>query len=254
MSHRTFKTRIQRAALAAALAVVALASAVGAAEYVEKSVADGATISGTVYFEGVVPAPRVLTVTKDSHLAGADTREVDVVVVDDGKLAEAVVYLETVSAGKPWPELPDGGLIDQEGARFLPSSRVVHQGVAVPLRNSDPELHNIHAYELIGRARRTIFNYSQIPGFPDLEVVVDLKREPYVKLECDAHNFMHEYLFVASNPYYGVSGDDGSFAIDDVPPGTYKLIAWHPNFGEHAQDVTVAAGSTVSQDFTFTSE
>ncbi len=251
MIHRMSRSRVGQLAAVVALAVVALLPGAVAAEYVEKNVTDGGTISGTVLLEGAVPAPRVLTVTKDRHLAGEDTREVDVVMAKDGKLAEAVVYLENVSSGKPWPELPDGGMIDQKGARFLPSSRVVHKDVEVTVRNSDPELHNIHAYELIGRARRTIFNYSQIPTVP-LQVVMDVKREPYVKIECDAHNYMHDYLFVASNPYYAVTGEDGSFAISDVPAGSYKLIAWHPNLGAQEADVTVAAGATASQDFTFT--
>lgn len=250
MIHRMSRTRVALVAVAA-LVVAMLLPAAAAAEYVEKPVTNGATISGTVSLTGAVPAPRVMSVTKDRHLAGEDTREVDVVKAKDGKLAEAVVYLQDVGAGKPWPELAEGGLIDQKGARFLPSSRVVHKDVEITVRNSDPELHNIHAYELIGRARRTIFNYSQIPGV-DLQVMMDVKREPYVKIECDAHNYMHDYLFVASNPYYAVTGEDGAFVISDVPAGSYKLIAWHPNLGVQEADVTVAAGATANKEFTFT--
>lgn len=218
--------------------------------YTVKPVSNGGTISGTVRFEGTPPKPRVITVTKDKAVARDASRQVDVVVVNDGKLAEAIVYLKKVLAGKEWPELPDGGMVDQKGARFIPHSRVIHKGMKVPVKNSDPVMHNIHAYELIGRARRTIFNKGQIKN-TTLNLGFDVKRVPYVKIECDAHNFMHEYLFVASSPYYSVSGKEGLFEITDVPPGNYTLVVWHPVLGIQETKIQVAAGKTVTHDFTF---
>ena len=221
-----------------------------AQEYTVQAVADGGTISGKVLFDGTPPKPKVMTVTKDKEVAGAATRQVDVVVVNEGKLADAVVYLEKVAAGKDWPELTDGGLIDQKGARFIPHSRVIRAGMKVPVKNSDPVMHNIHAYELIGRGRRTMFNKGQPRGLT-FKLPFDVKRSHFVKLECDAHNFMHEYLFVASDPYYSVSAKDGSYTISDIPPGSYTLMIWHPNLGTQKAAVTVKAGETATHDFTF---
>jgi len=45
--------------------------------------------------------------------------------------------------------------------------------------------------------------------------------------------------------------DDGSFTIDNIPPGKYNIIAWHGLLGEKKGKVTVAADSTVNIDFTF---
>ncbi|MFQ5707115.1 MAG: carboxypeptidase regulatory-like domain-containing protein [bacterium] len=232
---------------------VALPLSARAQTYKVKPVTNGGSISGTVFFEGTPPKPRVLTVTKDKKIAHDAKRQVDVVKVNDGKLAEAVVYLKKVAAGKDWPELPDGGLIDQKGAKFIVHSRVIRKGTKVPVRNSDPVMHNIHAYELIGRGRRTIFNKGQLKN-TTLNLLFDVKRTPYVKIECDAHNFMHDYLFVASNPYYSVTAKDGAFNIADIPAGTYTLVVWHPNLGTQEASVKVDAGQQVTHDFTFKSD
>ncbi|HEA69243.1 MAG TPA: hypothetical protein ENI07_20905 [Desulfobacterales bacterium] len=221
-----------------------------AAEFKVKPVKNGGSISGTVSFKGQVPKPKILTIVKDQEVANAESREVDVVVVNDGHLAEAVVYLAKVKAGKEWPLVPENGMINQEGARFLPTSRVVHKGVRVEIKNSDPIMHNIHTYELIGRARRTLFNRGQIPNSA-IKTAFKVKKAPFVKLECDKHDFMHEYLFVASNPYYSVTGKDGAFSITDIPPGTYTLSVWHPVIGKKKTKITVTAGQRVTNDFTF---
>jgi len=227
-----------------------LSVTVQAQEYQVYEVDNGGTLSGTVILNGKPPAPRVITVTKDKEIAGEPTREVNVVKVKDGKLAEAVVYLEEVEAGKAWPTLPGGGAINQKGARFLPSSKVIHKGMEVPIKNSDSVMHNIHSYELIGRGRRTLFNVGQIANLT-IRKSFAVKRSPFVKIECDAHNFMHEYLFVASNPYYSVTGENGTFEIADIPEGTYILKVWHPNLGTQEAEVTVGAGQTATRDFTF---
>ncbi|NWF73350.1 MAG: carboxypeptidase regulatory-like domain-containing protein, partial [Nitrospirae bacterium] len=53
------------------------------------------------------------------------------------------------------------------------------------------------------------------------------------------------------NPYYAITGLEGTFAIPDLPAGTYRIKAWHPILGEQVQELTVAAHGTASVGFTF---
>jgi hypothetical protein len=48
-----------------------------------------------------------------------------------------------------------------------------------------------------------------------------------------------------------VTGDDGTFTLKGVPPGTYKIEAWHEKFGTQEMDVTVAPKDSKTADFTF---
>jgi hypothetical protein len=75
-----------------------------------------------------------------------------------------------------------------------------------------------------------------------------------MKLECDQHNHMQNWFLRVDNPYYAFSAADGSFKIDQVPPGSYELRAWHPKFRKQLkQKVKVAAGGTAKAKFQFKS-
>jgi hypothetical protein len=67
-----------------------------------------------------------------------------------------------------------------------------------------------------------------------------------VRVECDAHGWMLGWVYVAENPYFAVTGEDGSFTIGDVPPGDYTLIATHEFTGPLEIPVTVKAGEAAT--------
>ena len=57
---------------------------------------------------------------------------------------------------------------------------------------------------------------------------------------------MRAAIFVVSNPYYAITGDDGSYEIADIPPGTYTVNTWHELGGAVSERVTVPLGSVVA--------
>ncbi len=232
-------------------AAIGLPLTANAATYSVVDVANGGSINGKVKFTGTDPAPKIFTITKDNDTCGTGERKIDFVRVTNGTLNDTVVYLKKVKSGKPFSTEFDNTEIDQNKCDFIPFLSIMKNKDKLLVRNSDPVLHNIHTYELIGKAKKTTFNISQPPELTTINKTVKLKRGTSMKLECDAHDFMHGYVFVAKNPYFSVVKDDGSFTIDNIPPGKYNIIAWHGLLGEKKGKVTVAADSTVNIDFTF---
>ena len=81
--------------------------------------------------------------------------------------------------------------------------------------------------------------------------LLKLKRGTAMKVECDAHDFMHGFVFVAKNPYYAVVGEDGSYTIDNVPPGKYTIKAFHGTLKDQKSKVQVKAGKSMEVNFEF---
>ncbi|MDH5348477.1 MAG: carboxypeptidase regulatory-like domain-containing protein, partial [Nitrospira sp.] len=42
------------------------------------------------------------------------------------------------------------------------------------------------------------------------------------------HAYMESWGVAVSNPYFAKTDEQGRFTLTDVPPGTYKLVVWHP--------------------------
>ncbi len=210
---------------------------------------NGGTITGKVKFTGKDPEPVVYKVTKDTGTCGTDNRVIDYVDVKDGALRNVVVFLVKVKQGKKFDKIE--AKIDQKGCAFLPYMSVMTNNTLFEATNSDPVLHNIHTYEKMGRAKKTVMNVSQPKQGATTRKKIKLKRGDGLILECDAHDFMHGFVFVAKNPYYAVVAEDGSYTIKDVPPGKYKIKSWHGTLGEKKGKVDVKSGATSKVDFTY---
>jgi hypothetical protein len=116
----------------------------------------------------------------------------------------------------------------------------------VELTNGDATLHNVHALPVANAES----NDPQPQGAPPFDKRFD-KPEVMVPLRCDIHPWMAAYLGVVPHPYYAVSGEDGTFAIENLPPGRYTLEAWHEKLGTQTREVTVAPRQTAMADFDF---
>ena len=217
---------------ACAVAMLSLTATANAASYKEIAVSGGGSIVGMVAAGANAAQTKTFTISKDPEICGEGTREVPFVRVNGDALLDAVVFLYKVKQGKAFPEDLHSLTLTQEKCEFSPFLSVMANGGELTAVNHDHTLHKIHTYELIGKARRTVFNVSQPTAGDTFTKTIKLRRGNGIKIECDAHDFMHGFVFVARNPYFAVVDDNGGFEIGDIPPGTYKIRVWHGQLGE----------------------
>ena len=61
---------------------------------------------------------------------------------------------------------------------------------------------------------------------------------------------MNAFILVFSHPFFAVTDAEGRYRIDNVPPGTYTLVAWNEGVTSESRPVTVPDGGAAEADFT----
>jgi plastocyanin len=215
-----------------------LAGVAPAHAYEETTVSDGGTIAGKVAYQGTVPTRKIIT-TKDQNVCGGIRDEPEIIVNAEKGVKDAVVYLTKIDKGKAWPQAEAAPKLNNVKCVFEPHVQVIPAGKLI-VTNQDPILHNTHGFY----GKRTAFNMA-LPN-QGQEIETELDRSGTVRIECDAHGWMLGWVYVVDNPYYAVTGEDGSFSIGDVPPGDYTLIATHEFTGPMEIPVTVKSGESAA--------
>jgi hypothetical protein len=234
------------AATLAGIAVLVGAAVPGSATGLPVPQATG-SIAGKVVFQGTPPERRKLNMSADPVCSAKNPDAVlapDGAVNSDGTLPNTFVYLKDVSGTFKAPAEP--AVLDQSGCMYIP--HVLGVMVDQPLRiiSSHPTTHNIHFVS----TQNPDWNHSQPPGAAPL-VGKFAHPEIAIKVHCNEHPWMNAYVAVMSNPFYSVTGDQGTFTIPNVPPGEYTLGGWTATFGTQDQKVTVRAGQATQVTFTF---
>lgn len=154
-----------------------------------------------------------------------------VVYVHNAPAEGAVVYLLADEAPPPVPASPV--VMDQRRLRFVPAALPVLPGRTVAFRNSDPLLHNIFSPDTLGDA-------FDLGTYPEGESRSHTFRRPGAHLIlCHIHPEMEGYVFVLSTSHHSVTDADGRFTLEDVPPGTHLLHAWHRRAEANRRTITV---------------
>jgi len=207
--------------------------------YTVTTVTDGGTISGVVSYRGAVPPARKIAIVKDQTTCGKHASEVPVVRVDEqGRVADAVVFLSDISRGKA-PESPaKAARIDQHTCEFKPHVQAVVARAPIEIVNDDPVAHNIKADQGVA----TLFNVLQ-PS-KGMKATRTFDRPGLVELHCNVHDWMRGFVWVLPHAYFFVTGEDGAFSLTDVPPGKYVLTVWQEHLGEQSFPVEVTSGKT----------
>ncbi len=200
--------------------------------------AHAAHVTGKVLFEGQPPAPEQIKADADPHCKMMHPQGLtnDAVVVNaNGTLKNVFVYVKDGLAGKTFEAPKEPVVFDQKGCQYSPKVFGIQVNQPLEIHNSDDTLHNVHALAKNSKE----FNLGMpIKGMKLKKTFA--KPEVMVKIKCEVHPWMGAYAGVVDNPYYGVTGDDGSFTLKDLPAGEYTLEAWHEKYGPMTQKVTVA--------------
>lgn len=242
-----------------AAVLVGSASGVGPASgYQEIQVTNGGTVTGTVRFSGTVPPAKAFEFWRApnrdfcaAHSDGSGYRLLrEVWVEPGGALKNVVVIIEDVTKGKAF-ELKQT-VLEANVCLFFPFVSVVRDRHPLTVFNLDPVSHDLQVYE---RDREHVFIMFHRPsltrtGTTDKLIFTGGRRE--MTMQCGMHPYMQAHGIAVQNPYYAVTGLDGTYEIPDLPPGTYRIRAWHPALPFHEQKITVLPNGKTTVDFTFT--
>jgi Carboxypeptidase regulatory-like domain len=256
-------------------AVALLISTAPAWGYEEIPVTDGGTIVGKVHLTGGKPTAKgfnLITFPDPVYCGRISTGTgwwllEEFNVSGDGGLKDVVVWLEDVHKGKPFAFIPP--TIEARDCQFSPFVNAVRDNGEVIVVNMDPVMHDIQAYETSQLGPRVLFNsplpmnphhkrevtaqsHEHLAGEPMKQKIDMTKDRRIFVMQCGFHAYMVSWGMAMEHPYYAVSGPDGSFSIPDVPPGQYRVMAWHPETGPAVQQsVTVPSKGTATVAFEF---
>lgn len=160
------------------------------------------------------------------------------------RFGNAVVWIADAKSGKPMP-IDKRAEISSDNCILDPRVQAVVVGTAVNVINDDKVLHKL-IFTKFGTHDTLVvapfFNSGQIVATERLA-----KTPGMVEVKCTDHPWEHGFLAVFDHPYFAVTDDNGSFKIDSLAPGSYKLMVWREGMAKPSeQQVQVAAGGTAT--------
>ncbi len=194
-----------------------------------------AGLRGVVKLAGAPPPDSIVLNHWDLNACGEYTRVAPVRGIGDN-VGDVVVWLADARRGVALP-VERRYAVTHRHCEIAPMVSVAVVGGTLNLRNEDNAAHRTRfvRHEL-GTTIRTV---SQVYGGSVVPVRDLLQRPGRYEIRCDQHPGTAGWLHVFDHPYHAVTRLDGVFSFPDVPPGTYRLMAWHPRLGTTEQSVTL---------------
>ncbi len=207
-----------------------------------------ASVSGKITLSGKGPIMQNIDFAADATCKSQhSTPFKDQTVEADakGNLADVFVYVKEGADNYPAPSSPV--VLTQKGCNYTPHVFGIQTKQTLQVVNDDPTLHNVHCMAAVNDQ----FNLAQPSQGTKSEKSFD-KVEVPVHFKCDVHGWMHCMACVVNNPFFAISGTDGTFKISNLPAGSYTLVAVQEKYGEsEPQKVEIKDGESKSLNFTF---
>jgi plastocyanin len=217
--------------------------------YFKVDPATAGSVSGKILFTGKAEPPKKVDMEEDpqcNKLHRTPILDPTIAVNKNRTLANVFVYIKGGLEGKKFAPPTFAAVMDQKGCWFEPRVLGIQTGQEFEVTNSDPVTHNIHPRAHVNRE----WNQSQAEGTAPLERKF-MEQEIMIRVKCNIHHWMHAFIGVVDNPYFAVTGSDGTFELKNVPPGEYTIEAWQEELGVVVQRVTVAPSAKTEVAFTF---
>ncbi|MEE2823053.1 MAG: carboxypeptidase regulatory-like domain-containing protein [Acidobacteriota bacterium] len=206
------------------------------------------SVTGRVSFEGEAPKMARIRMgaepsCEEKH--GGPIYSQDVVVNDNGTLKNVFIWIKEGMDQYSFETPSDPAVLDQDGCLYTPHVLGVQMGQGIQMLNSDQATHNIHPVPANNRE----WNISQAAGqemtrsFPRQEITIPVK--------CNIHPWMKSYIAVVPHPYFSVTSDDGTFEINNMPPGDYTIEVWHETYGTQEQQIKIDPNSSQNIEFSY---
>lgn len=204
------------------------------------SPASSGALEGQVLFAGskIPQATHVENTTDPQDCGKLQSLENVIISRKNRGIKNVIVRLQDVHLPRGYRVEPSQLVLDNQECRFRPHVAVLTTGSSIEAVNSDPFFHSVHLY-----------------GFRNVNLALAPKKSKRIRtvrrpgtliVKCDIHGWMQAFIRVDDHPFHSVSGADGSFRIEGIPPGSYTLEAWHEYFGRKGIGVRVE-GSSVSR-------
>lgn len=212
----------------------------------------GATVTGTITYDGKIPNLKPLAMDADPACASKHSAPVanEALKLGSGNtMGNIIVSVKSgLPAGKTYPAPTEAFVMDQSGCQYKPHVFALQVGQPLKILNSDGVLHNVHALPKVNGQ----FNMAMPATRKEAEHKFEKVEPAAFSVKCDVHPWMTAHVSVFDHPYFNVTKDDGKFTIKDLPAGSYEIEAWHEKLGSKVEKITVADGESKTVDFKFT--
>ena len=158
--------------------------------------------------------------------------------------ANTVVWIENlkVSGGGSGGARPLQGEMKSQGKKFVPRVVVVKKSAEVDFPNADAIYHNVFS---VSPANRFDLGLYRSGGSKQER----FEQTGLVRVYCNIHPQMVGFVMVVDSDFAAVTGPDGAFRFENVPPGTWTVKVWNEEGGEASSPVAVSAAAQTPVSF-----